>query len=761
MTNELSLINKTEKMIDEIKSLCAEYGLSGTPGEYKIIIEMFLYKYLNDKFLFVVREKSKDLSNTDSLSDVEEYLNRIDNIEYSKLLIKLGPNVAKFRKEYLASYLFNNQNSKLPEFYELFDNALEGISNDNIDIFSVKNGSNDTVKLFEKLSQLVPESNQKNNFFKAIISQLVEFSFESAFYEDYDFFSTIFEYMIKDYNKDSGKYAEYYTPNSIARIISRILVPNGDQNVTVYDPAAGSGTLILALAHQIGENKCTIYTQDISQKSSELLRLNLILNNLVHSLDNVIQGNTLLKPYFMNDKKDELMKFDYIISNPPFNVDFSKYRDQLLDTKYKSRFFAGIPTIPDKDKKSMLIYLPFIQHIIYSMKDNGKAAIVVPTPFLTKSKSIEKKIRKKLIDDKMLKGVISMPLNVFATTGTNVSVLLLEKGNTDNNVFFIDATQLGTKSSTDSGTQKTILMSKDQDKIVDTYNGKIEEDNFSTIASYEKIIGEDYRLSPSSYFNHELDYKKYDATEYIDSIKNNCKKLKLYYSNEIEKILSNLFNYWFVQFEFPTENGRYKSSGGKMVYNEKLNIDIPEGWKVEIINKVCDVVDCLHSKKPDYCYENENYYLLQSENLELSGRISAEKKYYISKEDYDVWSRKIEIHENDFVIANAGRSGAMGMVPKNVKCAIGRNMTAVRCNTISPYYFRQFLYSPYMNKFVASNLDEGSFFKSFNVKSIKKIYVLVPDDKVMKKYLEIVEPLIKQILNGIDIPKEIFDINNI
>ena len=146
MTNELSLINKTEKMIDEIKSLCAEYGLSGTPGEYKIIIEMFLYKYLNDKFLFVVREKSKDLSNTDSLSDVEEYLNRIDNIEYSKLLIKLGPNVAKFRKEYLASYLFNNQNSKLPEFYELFDNALEGISNDNIDIF---------VKLENGLSGLV------------------------------------------------------------------------------------------------------------------------------------------------------------------------------------------------------------------------------------------------------------------------------------------------------------------------------------------------------------------------------------------------------------------------------------------------------------------------------------------------------------------------------------------------------------------------------------------------------------------------------
>lgn len=761
MVKDVDLINKTERMIDEIKSLCVDYGLSGTPGEYKIIIEMFLYKYLNDKFLFTVREKSKDLSNTDTLIDAENYLNSLNNNDYSKLMMKLGPNVAKFRKEFLVSYLFNNQNSKFPEFYELFDNTLEGISNDNIEIFSVKNGSNDTIKLFEKLSQLVPESNQKNNFFKAIISQLVEFSFEDAFVEDYDFFSTIFEYMIKDYNKDSGKYAEYYTPNSIARIISRIEVPNDVQNVTVYDPSAGSGTLILALAHQIGENKCTIYTQDISQKSSELLRLNLILNNLVHSLDNVIQGNTLLKPSFLNDTKDELMKFDYIISNPPFNLDFSKYRDQLLDSKYKNRFFAGIPKIPEKDKKSMQVYLPFLQHIMYSMKDNGKAAIVVPTPFLTKSKGIESKIRKKIIDKKMLRGVISMPSNVFATTGTNVSVLFLEKGNTSDDVIFIDASKLGTKSTLDSGNQKTILMPEDQDEIVNTYLNKEKKKNFSTIANYEKIKSEDYRLSPSSYFDHELDFKKYNSSEYINVINTNYKNLRLFYSNEIEKILSTIFNYWFVQFEFPTKDGRYKSSGGKMVYNDKLGIDIPDGWKVENINKVCDIVDCLHSKKPDYKFEDKKYYLLQSENLDLSGRINVDNKYYISKEDYDIWSRKIEIQENDFIIANAGRAGAMGMVPKNVKCAIGRNMTAVRCNKISPYYFRQFLYSPFMNKFVASNLDEGSFFKSFNVKSIKKIYILIPDKNTMKNYLEIVQPLIETLLNGISIDNNILDINKI
>lgn len=100
------------------------------------------------------------------------------------------------------------------------------------------------------------------------------------------------------------------------------MVPEGVQNVTVYDPAAGSGTLVLALAHEIGESNCTIYTQDISQKSNEFLRLNLILNNLVHSLGHVVHGDTLLSPQHLNRQKNGLMKFDYIVSNPPFNVDF-------------------------------------------------------------------------------------------------------------------------------------------------------------------------------------------------------------------------------------------------------------------------------------------------------------------------------------------------------------------------------------------------------------------------------------------------------
>ena len=147
-------------------------------------------------------------------------------------------------------------------------------------------------------------------------------SCNEIYFQKFDFFSTIFEYLIKDYNKDGGgKYAEYYTPHAVSKIMAKILVNESVSNVTVYDPSAGSGTLLMNVAHEIGEKNCTIYSQDISQKSSGMLRLNLILNDLVHSIPNVIQGNTLLVP--AHKDKNELKKFDYVVSNPPFKLDFS------------------------------------------------------------------------------------------------------------------------------------------------------------------------------------------------------------------------------------------------------------------------------------------------------------------------------------------------------------------------------------------------------------------------------------------------------
>lgn len=522
-TNEI--MSNTKLMIDDLKTVCANFGLGNASSEYKIITEVFLYKFLNDKFLYEIRNASFTLKDSTNL---EADLNKLSEDEYDDLMDELPASTALLKREHFISYLFNNKN--LEKFNELFDNTLINIANFNINIFSVKTSSDDKIRLFDTLSQFVIESNKKSDFCRAIIDKLVAFSFEEAFKQKYDFFAAVFEYLIKDYNKDFGKYAEYYTPHSIASIIASIMVPNGAQNVTVYDPSAGSGTLVLALAHEIGEENCTIFTQDISQKSSEFLRLNLILNNLVHSLGNVVHGDTLLAPQHLNRQKNDLMKFDYIVSNPPFKMDFSDNRDTLAGDNYKERFWAGVPKTPNKKKDSMAIYLMFLQHILYSLKDDcGKAAIVVPTGFITAQSGIEKSIRQKIVNEKWLKGVISMPANIFANTGTNVSILFIDKANQNGNIMLIDASKLGTKIK-DGKTQKTILNTTEIAKIQNTFTNNNVIDHFSVQVTYDQISEKNYSFSAGQYFEVKLEYIELSSDQFHSKLAN--------YSANLDRLFS-------------------------------------------------------------------------------------------------------------------------------------------------------------------------------------------------------------------------------
>lgn len=518
-----SITIRTKRMIDDLKTICANFGLGGSPGEYKIITQVFLYKYLSDKFIYEAQRAEPSLARADH---IEEALNAMPDDQYEMLLMMLGGDTAKLKRTHYISYLFNHQNddtmrkadgSSYP-FHELFDDTLVDIANFNLDIFSVQTGGEEKIKLFEPISQYVIESAKKPLFCRAIINKLVEFNFAEVFEQKYDFFAQIFEYLINDYNKDSGKYAEYYTPHTIATIIARIMVQSEVSNVTVYDPAAGSGTLVLALAHQIGEKNCTIYTQDISAKSNEFLRLNLILNNLVHSLGNVVHDDTLIAPRHLNARKNGLAKFNYIVSNPPFNMDFSDNRETLAGENHKERFFAGVPKIPQKKKSSMDIYLMFLQHIIYSMDDTAKAAVVVPTGFLTAGSGIQKKVREHLVRQRMLRGVVSMPSNVFANTGTNVSVLFLDKENKDGKVILMDASKLGTKEKVDGKNQKTVLSEDDMTLIVDTFNAGKTVDDFCVAVSYEDIEQKKLSFSAGQYFEVKIEYVELTPEEFADKI---------------------------------------------------------------------------------------------------------------------------------------------------------------------------------------------------------------------------------------------------
>lgn len=509
------ITTQTKIMIDDLKAICTNYGLGNASSEYKIITEVFLYKFLNDKFIYEARKVIPQYANM-SAAEVESAMSAMSEEDYELMLLDFGAATARLKREHFISFLFNRQNED--NFHTLFDDTLVDIANYNVDIFSVKAGGQSRISLFDKLSQYVIEQEKKDGFCRAIIAKLAGCSFDSVFEQKYDFFATIFEYLIKDYNKDFGKYGEYYTPHSIASIIAQIMVPQGAKNVTVYDPAAGSGTLVLALAHEIGEENCTIYTQDISQKSNEFLRLNLILNNLVHSLPNVVHDDTLLSPRHLNDKKDGLATFDYIVSNPPFGVDFSENRNTLAGEKYNKRFWAGVPNIPNKNKDKMAIYLMFLQHIIFSLKDTGKAAVVVPTGFLTAGAGIQKRIREHLVSNRMLRGVISMPSNIFATTGTNVSILFIDRENNDGKVVLMDASNLGEKIKEDGKNQKTVLSPEEIRTIIDTFTAGKPEDGFCVAVDYEEIKGKKYSFSAGQYFDVKIEYSELTPKEFAEKM---------------------------------------------------------------------------------------------------------------------------------------------------------------------------------------------------------------------------------------------------
>jgi type I restriction enzyme M protein len=497
---------QTKALIDDLKSVCANYGLGNDGNEFKIITQVFLYKFLNDKFIYEVKKLDADIAGADN---VDEALKAYSADDYEMLTMQLGESTAQISPDQLISSLFSQQNE--PNFADLFDKTLLAVARDNSGIFSAVTDGGEKIVLFENISKYVTDN--RDEFCKALTNKLVGFSFEHIFDEKFDFFADIFEYLIKDYNIDSGgKYAEYFTPHAVAKIMARCLVSGEVDNATCYDPSAGSGTLLMNLAHVIGEDKCSIYSQDISQKSSGLLRLNLILNDLVHSIPNIVKGNTIKDPYHKTTN-GQLQKFDYIVSNPPFKLDFSDYRDQLENS---DRFFAGVPKIPAKKKDSMAIYLLFLQHIIYSLSEIGKAAIVVPTGFITAQSGIDKKIRQKLVDEKMLRGVVSMPSNIFATTGTNVSIIFLDKKNKDN-IVLIDASNLGIKVK-EGKNQKTLLSDIDEQKIIDTFTGKEALDNFSVVVSYENIATKNYSFSAGQYFDVKIEYSDISQDEFASKI---------------------------------------------------------------------------------------------------------------------------------------------------------------------------------------------------------------------------------------------------
>lgn len=508
MTSIFQMEAKIREIIDELKGLSSQNGLSNQAEEERVITTVFLYKFLNDKYMYSLKNFADDIELT-----VEAVLAN-ENSELDAFYSENSGSV-EFRQEDTIEHLVNLTNRD--DFYKLFDETLVRISNyPNNAKFGIELDDKSRQPLFETITTVV-QPHARNNFAGNIFAIIGKdkFTFGEVFEKSFDFYSSIFEYLIKDYNVASGTYAEYFTPQSVSDIMAKILVGMTDTKgpAEIYDPSAGSGSLILHLAHELGQergtNRAHVYSQDISNKSTRFLRLNLMLNGMTESLSNVVEGDTLLRPSHYaveHDPTSGLKKFDYITSNPPFKMDFSSTRDQIEGHWNKTnRFSQGVPNVPNKNKKGMEIYLMFIQHIMYSLKDNGKAAIVVPTGFVTAKSGVANKVKSELIKQKMIKGVVSMPSNIFANTGTNVSILFLDKANNTDEVILIDASKLGTKVK-EGGNQRTVLSYEENQKIINTFVSKEVVEDFSALVNWGEIEEKGGSVAAGQYFPIKIEY---------------------------------------------------------------------------------------------------------------------------------------------------------------------------------------------------------------------------------------------------------------
>lgn len=220
---------------------------------------------------------------------------------------------------------------------------------------------------------------------------------------------------------------------------------------------------------------------------------------------------------------------------------------------------------------------------------------------------------------------------------------------------------------------------------------------------------------------------------YDDLIENNTRRIQI-----LEDMAQSLYREWFVEFRFP---GHEKV---KMVESE-LGM-VPEGWEVNEMKEVGEVIDCLHSKKP-LEHKSGTKILLQLFNIADCGKLNMSKKYFICDDDYTRWSSRIEASCGDCVITNVGRIAAVAQIPEGIKAALGRNMTAIRpkIDLITPTYLIEYLLSPHMEKEVLKKKDSGTIMDSLNVKGILKLAVPVPPFDLMTTYERKARPIRRRI----------------
>lgn len=366
----------------------------------------------------------------------------------------------------------------------------------------------------------------KNSRLASVIKGVEELDFRKFEDNDIDLFGDAYEYLISNYAANAGKSGgEFFTPQCVSKLIARLAIHKQTSINKIYDPAAGSGSLLLQAKKQFEDHiiEDGFYGQEINHTTYNLARMNMFLHNINYDKFNIALGNTLLEPHFIFDKP-----FDAIVSNPPYSVKWVGADDPTLINDDR---FAAAGVLAPKSKADFA----FILHALNYLSTKGRAAIVC-FPGIFYRGGAEQKIRKYLIDNKFIETVISLAPNLFYGTSIAVNILIMSKHKHDKKIQFIDASG---EEFYKKETNNNVLTEEHIEKIIKIFDDKKDIDYVSSCVDYDVIVKNDYGLSVNSYI------KAKDTKEVIDidvlnaEIKTRVAKID-FLRTEIDKIIEEI-----------------------------------------------------------------------------------------------------------------------------------------------------------------------------------------------------------------------------
>ena len=351
---------------------------------------------------------------------------------------------------------------------------------------------------------------EKNKRLADILTGIGEINFGDFKNNDIDAFGDAYEYLISNYASNAGKSGgEFFTPQTVSKLLARIVM-EGKTNINkVYDPTCGSGSLLLQMKKQFDEHIIDegFFGQEINMTNFNLARMNMFLHNVNYNNFSIRRGDTLINPLHGDEKP-----FDAIVSNPPYSIKWIGDKDPTLISD--ERFAPAGKLAP----KSYADYA-FILHSLFYLSSQGRAAIVC-FPGIFYRKGAEKTIRQYLIDNNFIDCVIQLPENLFFGTSIATCVLVMAKNKTENKILFIDASKEFKKE-----TNNNILEEKNIEAIVEEFKNREEKEYFSRYVDIDEIVENDYNLSVSTYVEKEDTREKIDIKVLNKEIDETVKKI--------------------------------------------------------------------------------------------------------------------------------------------------------------------------------------------------------------------------------------------